>query len=119
MRRRLWLALRPAVFWSYRRGSWQYDIMVALILLFIFLTPRDWFRDQPQPQQIVLLANEPGWALFQVDPGLVGKPAPEQLEPQLRRLLEPRAHRKITRLSTEPTRDSEGRLTGYRVRANF
>ena len=28
------------VFWRYRRGGWQYDILCFLILLFIFLVPR-------------------------------------------------------------------------------
>jgi hypothetical protein len=117
--RRLWHGLRPAVFWSYRRGSWQYDVMVALILAFIFLTPRTWFRDQPQPQQIVMLSSESSWAVFLVDPGLVRNPGPEQLEPELRRLLEQRAHRKINRLRAEPTHNAEGRLTGYLVHATF
>ena len=31
------------IFWRYRRGSWQYDILCALILAFIFLTPREVF----------------------------------------------------------------------------
>ena len=28
------------VFWRYRRGGWQYDILCIFILLFIFLVPR-------------------------------------------------------------------------------
>ncbi len=28
------------IFWTYERGGWQYDILSALILAFIFLTPR-------------------------------------------------------------------------------
>jgi len=27
------------IFWRYRRGGWQYDILCILILLFIFLVP--------------------------------------------------------------------------------
>jgi hypothetical protein len=34
-------------FWSYERGSWQYDIAVILILFFVF-SPKSWFHDQPQ-----------------------------------------------------------------------
>ena len=29
-------------YWTYRRGSFHYDIMVTLILLFIFVTPHLW-----------------------------------------------------------------------------
>ena len=40
--------LRSYIFWTYQRGSFHYDIMVTLILLFLFLAPRfiD-FRDKP------------------------------------------------------------------------
>ena len=34
-------------FWSYERGSWQYDLAVIAILVFVLLTPARWFRDQP------------------------------------------------------------------------
>ena len=36
-------ALARVIFWRFRRGSWQYDIMCGLILLFIFLTPKSVF----------------------------------------------------------------------------
>jgi hypothetical protein len=34
--------LRSYFYWTYPRGSLHYDIMVTLILLFIFVTPRFW-----------------------------------------------------------------------------
>lgn len=44
------------LFWKYPRGSWQYDVLCAFILLFIFLTPRAVFdgrafvqKDVPEP----------------------------------------------------------------------
>ena len=38
------------IFWKFERGSVQYDIMVTLILLFVFVIPRfvD-FKDKPAP----------------------------------------------------------------------
>ena len=40
--------LRNYIFWTYERGSFHYDVMVTLILLFLFLSPRfiD-FKDKP------------------------------------------------------------------------
>jgi hypothetical protein len=40
--------LRSYFFWTYERGSFHYDIMVTLILLFLFVSPRfiD-FKDKP------------------------------------------------------------------------
>lgn len=34
--------------WSYERGTWQYDVAVILIVLFVIATPTRWFHDQPQ-----------------------------------------------------------------------
>ena len=36
-------AIARVIFWRFRRGSWQYDIMCGLILVFIFLTPKSVF----------------------------------------------------------------------------
>ena len=41
--------LASFLWWTYPRGSLEYDVMVALILAFIFLTPPRFFRDQPRP----------------------------------------------------------------------
>ena len=35
---------KKILFWSYGRTSWQYDVLCALILAFIFLTPQAWFK---------------------------------------------------------------------------
>src|ERR1700754_694278 len=37
-------AFKRVIFWSYARTTWQYDILCALILAFIFLTPKGWFE---------------------------------------------------------------------------
>lgn len=49
-RRGLGQVLRSFIFWEYPRGSVQYDVMVTLILLFIFVTPQFWnFGARPIP----------------------------------------------------------------------
>ena len=48
------------LFWDFPRASWQYDVVVAVILLFIFLTPREWFHDQPKASSLVLLSPAHG-----------------------------------------------------------
>jgi len=47
--------LQRLFFWDFPRTSWQWDIIVTLILAFIFLTPRDVFRDQPQAARIQIV----------------------------------------------------------------
>jgi hypothetical protein len=44
---RVKLVVTRSIFWSYARGSWQYDVIVIAILAFIFLSPRAWFNDRP------------------------------------------------------------------------
>ena len=40
--------LRNYIFWNYERGSFHYDIMVTLILLFLFISPHLInFNDRP------------------------------------------------------------------------
>jgi len=45
--RTLWHGLVRVVFWSFERGTWPYDVAVALIVVFVLLSPRSWFNDQP------------------------------------------------------------------------
>jgi hypothetical protein len=43
--------LRNYFFWTYERGSFHYDVMVTLILLFLFISPRFInFKDRPVPE---------------------------------------------------------------------
>lgn len=59
--------LRSYFFWTYERGSLHYDVMVTLILLFLFLGPRfiD-FKDRPAPdvtlQPTQVLVRHAGYA---------------------------------------------------------
>jgi hypothetical protein len=53
--------LRRYIFWTYERGSLHYDVMVTLILLFLFAAPRFInFKDKPvtevplRPSQVLI-----------------------------------------------------------------
>lgn len=49
-RRTFGQVLKSYFYWTYRRGSFHYDVMVTLILLFIFVTPHLWdFGAKPTP----------------------------------------------------------------------
>jgi hypothetical protein len=46
--RTLWRGIVRVVFWSYERGTWQYDVAVGGIVLFVLFSPRlIHFNDQP------------------------------------------------------------------------
>ncbi len=39
------LVLWKTFFWTYERATWQYDLLVIVILAFIWLTPPWWLKD--------------------------------------------------------------------------
>jgi len=116
-------AVARAVFWSFERGTWQYDIIVLLILAFIFLTPRGWFQDRPTLQLTDLRhaqglvevgGGENGWT-YLVDARLVDSFAPQKPAEAIREILRRRLEKPFTVKSIEVLRDSHNVILGYRV----
>jgi hypothetical protein len=73
--RAFWRTIGRVVFWSYERMTWQYDVMVALIVAFVLLTPRHWFHDQPRPTASVqLVTRDTGnrIATYRLEAGALG-----------------------------------------------
>src|SRR5262249_61626067 len=69
---RFWGTIRDFILWSYERGTIQYDVMVTLILLFVFLSPY-WlnFRDKPvernpHPIGVVVTPEDGGGFIYQI-----------------------------------------------------
>ncbi len=103
------------ILWTHERGTLRYDIMVGLILAFIFLAPRSLFHDRPQtplPRQIVAL--EPDKGIFQVDAALLSREE-HTLEDGVRRLLRAHVGKPVRVQRLEPVRDPDGRLVAYKV----
>src|SRR6516164_9186779 len=82
------------IWWMYPRGSVAYDIMVTLILAFIFLGPI-WinFRDKPverSPHQTeVVVRAEGNGFVYKVDAASVRSGTDEDIRESLVRVLEP------------------------------
>ena len=101
------------ILWDYRRGSWQYDVMVGIIVAFIFMTPREWFRDQPRIPYASMLPIEHGVSAFWIEPELVAG-IPEQQRPaHLSQVLRSRYKKQIHIARVEPIYDSENEIKGY------
>lgn len=111
------LMLKRFILWDYPRASWQYDVMVGLILAFIFLMPRDWFRDQPRIPRASSIASFPaekGSSVFFVNTELLSGVPESQRVGRMTQLLRRQAsdpHLQVSRV--EPVLDSEGGLQGY------
>lgn len=98
------------IFWEYPRTSWQWDIIVAAILAFIFLTPRSVFQDQPRASNIVMLPSQQG---FLLDPQLLDGVAETARPAEASKLVRGRFKTQVDVTRVEPVLDSDGVLTGY------
>jgi hypothetical protein len=109
--------LKRFILWDFPRASWQYDVMVGIILAFIFLTPRDWFRDQPRipnASSIAMLPSENGSLVFFVDRELLAGIPENQLVERLTQVLRTRtSNHRLAVTRVEPILNSEGELQGY------
>lgn len=105
--------LKRFILWEYQRGSWQYDVMAALILLFIFATPRSYFRDQPRESQIELLSVEP--AVYLLEPRLLDEVPETERAHKASQLVKGRWGKLPNITKVEPVFDAEKELIGYRA----
>jgi len=49
-------ALKRCILWEYPRASWQYDVIVGLIVVFVFVTPHFIsFGDRPKPASVTIV----------------------------------------------------------------
>ena len=108
-------AIKRFILWDYPRASWQYDVMVALILGFIFLTPREVFRDQPRESQIHIMEPVAGGRVFFFEPRLLADVRETDRINKASELLKGRFGKKHNVTRVEAIYDSEEELTGYRI----
>lgn len=115
-----WPTIRSYILWQHERGTLHYDIMVTLILIFIFFSPRVInFNDKPEssnrhPTGIVVSSDGDGGLLYQIDAsGVTGTDEPAVRE-QLMRVIEPISG-EVSILRYEPVSDNKGRVKEYRV----
>jgi hypothetical protein len=103
--------IKKIFLWTYERNTWQWDMLCALILVFIFLTPKSWF-----------LGSERGAGLTHQNPiGATVFVSPEVVDNQkdtsrLRDHLRTISGRQNAEVgSIRKILDKEGRTVGYEV----
>jgi hypothetical protein len=112
-------AIKSYIWWTYPRGSVHYDVIVSLILAFIFLTPL-WinFRDKPQPrpphQTEVVVQQEGDGFLYTVDASAVQPGNDAQTRESLLRIIEPIGGY-VTIDHYKPLQDSNHKTVAYKV----
>ena len=101
------------LFWDYPRASWQYDVMVGLILVFVFVAPRYVnFRDQPKPASIVMLPAD-GGAIYHLETRLLAGVAATDRAGKATELVNARYKSHVEILRVEPIVDAEDETIGY------
>ena len=103
------------ILWDYKRASWQYDVMVGIILAFIFFTPREIFRDQPRVPSVVMVPAEPGERVFWIEPDLLGGVPELQRNERAAELVRRASGKKQTITKVTPMLDAEQELKGFLV----
>ena len=116
----IWRTIRGYVLWQYERGTLHYDIMVTLILLFIFLSPI-WinFNDKPtaripHPTDVVVTPDGQGHLLYQIAAGAVSPGDDKSMREQLLHIIEPISG-EVSIVKYDALTDSRGHVQSYRV----
>jgi hypothetical protein len=118
----IWRTIRGYILWQYERGTLHYDIMVTLILIFIFVSPRVInFNDKPiardpHPTEVTVTADAQGHLLYQVSATAVTPGDDPSVREQLLHIIEPISGA-VSILSYEAVNDQKGKLLSYKVLA--
>ncbi|MCS6953595.1 MAG: hypothetical protein RMK57_13565 [Bryobacterales bacterium] len=113
MVRRVLTGIKRFVLWDYPRACWQYDLMVALILAFVFLTPRGWFRDQPRAASVVMVHQDDTSRVFWIEAQFLAGSTPSQRAATAAELLRKRTGKTYQILRVEPIFDAASEIQGY------
>jgi hypothetical protein len=115
----VWHTIRSFILWSHERGTIQYDVMVTLILLFVFFSPKYIaFNDQPvgrNPHPTAVLVYPMGKDLvYEVDAKAVQPGDDSAVQAQLLRVIEPISG-ETSISSYKAIKDSKGKVLSYKV----
>jgi len=116
----MWRTIRGYILWSYERGTLHYDIMVTLILLFVFVSPHFInFKDKPvernpHPIPVVVIPDPQGGFIYQIPASAVNTKASADVGQQLEQIIEPISGA-VSVSRYETVKDASGRTQSYKV----
>jgi hypothetical protein len=115
-----WRTIRSYVLWQHERGTLHYDIMVTLILIFVFFSPKVLnFNDKPMPfaahpTGVLVTPDGAGGLVCQIDASAVTPGNGMTVQDQLLHIIEPISGN-VSFVNYEPVSDRKGQVQGYRV----
>jgi hypothetical protein len=116
----VWRTIRGYILWQYERGTLHYDIMVTLILIFIFFSPRVIeFNDKPigrnpHPTEVVVTTDAEGRLSYQVAASAISPGDDRSVREQLLHIIEPISGA-VSIVSYETVDDHKGHVQTYKV----
>jgi hypothetical protein len=116
----LWRTIRSYIWWAHERGSLHYDIMVTLILLFVFFSPKVViFNDKPVERNphstgVTVTPDGAGGLVYQIAASAVPGTKDADVRASLLHVIEPIAG-EVNIKKYEAVRDPAGRIQSYRV----
>jgi hypothetical protein len=102
--------------WDYQRGVWQYDVICAVIVAFIFLSPPRWFRDKPSVPNVAEITSptaHTGESTFYMGTEVVDPLPEEQRLMEIGKILTAQRRRKIAVTRIDPIYNSDQEVIGY------
>jgi len=115
-----WSTIRSYILWQHERGTLHYDIMVTLILIFVFLSPRVInFNDKPAPLNqhptgVVVSSDGAGGLVYLIDAAMIAPGEVAVVRSQLQQVIEPISGQ-VTIVKYEPVSSHKGQVLEYRV----
>jgi hypothetical protein len=116
----IWGTIRSYILWQHERGTLHYDIMVTLILIFVFFSPRVInFNDKPVPRDphltdVVVTPDAQGGLVYQISASAIAPGDDQSVRNQLLHAIQPISG-EVSIVNYEGVRDGKGQVQGYRV----
>jgi hypothetical protein len=107
---------RRLILWDYQRGVWQYDVICAAIVAFIFFSPPRWFHDQPRVPNVAEITSptaRPGESTFYMGPEVVDALPEEKRLVEISKIVSAQRRRKIDIIRIDPIYNSDQDVIGY------
>jgi hypothetical protein len=116
----MWRTIRGYILWSYERGSLHYDIMVTLILIFVFVSPRFInYKDKPVERNphltgVLVLPGEKGGFIYQIQASAINNEEGRDIRRELEQIIEPISGA-VSITKYVAINDASGHLQSYKV----
>jgi hypothetical protein len=112
--------IRSYILWQHERGTLHYDIMVTLILIFIFASPI-WinFNDKPAPANphptgVAVTTDAQGGLVYEIPAGSISAGDDMAIRDQFMRMIQPISGA-VEIVKYEGISDHSGKVQSYRV----